>query len=55
MIENVDLILQRNASGVETGNRRDDVARSHITPGIIIEADDQYTGMCSVRRLNHFV
>ena len=55
MIENVDLVLQRHSSGVETGNRRDDVARSHITPGIVIEADDQYTGMRSVRRLNHFV
>ena len=55
MIENVDLVLQQNASGVEPGNRCDDVARSHVTPGIVIEADDQYTGMRSVRRLHHFV
>jgi len=55
MIKNVDLVLQRNPSGGKTGYRRDDVARRHVTPGIIIEADDQYTGMCSVRRLNHFV
>ena len=55
MIENVDLVLQRNPSGVETGYRRDDVAWSHVTPGIVIEADDQYTGMRAVRRLHHFV
>ena len=55
MIENIDLVLQWNPCGCEAGNRCDDVARSHITRRIVIEADDQYTGVCSARRLDHFV
>ena len=55
MIENVDLVFQRNPCGYEAGNRCDDVARGHITRGIVIEADDQYTGVGSVRCLDHFV
>jgi len=55
MIESVDLVLQRNPCGFEMRNCRGDVARSHITRGIVIEADDQYTGVRSVRRLDNFV
>ena len=55
MIEDVDLILKRNPCGCEMGNRRDDVARRHVTRGIVIETDDQYTRVCATRRLDHFV
>ena len=55
VIENVDLVLQQNPCGFEMRNRRDDMARSHITCGIVIEADDQYPGVRSARRLDNFV
>jgi hypothetical protein len=55
MIEHVDLVLQRNPWRFEAGYPCDVVARSHITRRIVIEADDQYIGVCSARRLDHFV
>ena len=55
MIENIDLVLQWYPGGFEMSNRSDDVARSHITCGIVIEADYQYSGVRSMRRLDNFV
>ena len=48
MIENVDLILSRDPCGFEVGNRGDNVARGHITRGVVVKADDQYTRVRSV-------
>ena len=48
MIENVDVILYRDPGGFEAGNCRDNAARSHITRGIVVKADDQYPRVRSV-------
>ncbi len=50
MIESVDVVLQCNPGGFEMRNRSDDIARSHLTCGIVIEADAQYPGVRSTHR-----
>lgn len=48
MIENADLVLERHPGGFEAGNCGNDMARSHITRGIAVKTNDQYTGVRAV-------
>src|SRR5262245_8542757 len=50
VIESVDVVLQCNSCGFEMRNRSDDIARSHLTCGIVIEADAQYPRARSTHR-----
>jgi len=55
VIENIDLIPQRYPYRFETSYRSDDLAQGHIPRRIIVEADDQHTGVCAPRDLHYLV
>jgi len=55
VIENIHLIFNRHASRFEIGNRRHNVARSHVPRRIVVETNDKNPRVASLRRLHHLV